>query len=161
MGRHILGVWETCTESSSSASELAGRAPATHLPTLSAPRSGSDLRMWWKRSAGPLGGVFQHRRNSSACGEETIRRSVIFFDVRVAAAARGGTCFGRAERAGEGCDGHQGVDGAAAVPMDGGETLGGVGRPQTADDGLRRVVSGSEEGDVAAVCKATRRAKHR
>lgn len=118
--------------------------------------------MWWKRSACPLGGVFQHRRNSSACGEETIRRSVIFFNVEVAAAAaRGGTCFGRAERAGEGCDGQQGVDGAAAVPLDGGEALGGVGRPQTADDGLRRVVSGSEEGDVAAVCKATRRAKLR
>lgn len=38
----------------------------TYLPTLSAPRSGSDLRMWWKSSACSLGGVFQDRRKSSA-----------------------------------------------------------------------------------------------
>lgn len=74
-------------------------------------------------------------------------------------AARCRTCFGRAERAGEGCDGHHGVNGAAAVPMDGGQTLGRVGRPQAAYDRLRRVVGGSEEGDVAAVCKTIRRAK--
>lgn len=43
--------------------------------------------------------------------------------------------------------------------MDGGQALGGVGRPQAADDGLRRVVGGSEEGDVTAVCKTSRRAK--
>lgn len=45
------------------------RRPAilrTHLPTLSAPRSGSDLRMWWKCCAWSLGGVFQQRRKSSA-----------------------------------------------------------------------------------------------
>ena len=38
----------------------------TDLPTLSAPRSGSDLRMFWKRLARSLGGVFQDRRKSSA-----------------------------------------------------------------------------------------------
>lgn len=39
----------------------------TYRPTLSAPRSGSDLRIWWKSSARSLGGVFQDRRKSSAC----------------------------------------------------------------------------------------------
>lgn len=36
------------------------------LPTLSAPRSGSDFRMLWKWSARSLGGVFHARLNSSA-----------------------------------------------------------------------------------------------
>jgi len=37
-----------------------------YLPTLSAPLSGSDFRMWWKCFALSLGGVFQDRRKSSA-----------------------------------------------------------------------------------------------
>lgn len=38
----------------------------THLPTRSAPRSGSDLRIQWKYSAQSLGGVLLSLWNSSA-----------------------------------------------------------------------------------------------
>lgn len=38
-----------------------------YLPTRSAPRSGSDLRMSWKYFARSLGGVFHNLWNSSAC----------------------------------------------------------------------------------------------
>lgn len=135
----------------------------TYLPTLSAPRSGSDLRMWWKSSACSLGGIFQDRRKSSAYMRHTQTTTVLTKSFHRSSAVldrskhrqviRGRTCFGRAQRASKSCDSHHWIDGAPRMPLDHRGAFWGVGRPQSSYDGLRGVVRRPQQRDIAAVCK--------
>lgn len=67
----------------------------------------------------------------------------------------GRTCFRRAQRASKGCDGHHWIHRASCMPLDQRETFRGLGRPQSANDGLRGVVGCSQQRDIAAVCETS------
>lgn len=139
----------------------------TYLPTLSAPRSGSDLRMLWKRSARSLGGVFQDRRKSSAYRRRLQTQHVatdrlhlytwwLCWKHRKTYVNLGfWTCFGGAQWTSKGCDSHYRIHGAFCVSLNKRETFWGLGWPWSTNDGLRGVVGCPQQRDVAAVYEAT------